>query len=167
LVGPLIEVLCLQALALQAGQQTDRALAALRRSLSLAEPGGYIRSFVDEGSEMRELLVASQQQLGPALDASTAPLLSCTHRVLDAFSLPGIDAHPPQALSPQAMVEPLSERELEVLRLLAEGKSNREIGDALYIAVGTVKKHLSNIFGKLGVKNRTECAARAREWGLV
>jgi LuxR family maltose regulon positive regulatory protein len=64
-------------------------------------------------------------------------------------------------------VEPLSDRELEVLRLLAAGKSNQEIADALILAVGTVKKHLNNIFGKLGVESRTQCIVRARDLQLI
>ena len=90
-------------------------------------------------------------------------------RLIVAFSRASIDERAQESLQTGAgaLVEPLSERELEVLRLLTEGKSNREIGDQLFIAVGTVKKHLSNICGKLGVRNRTACVARARELGLI
>jgi LuxR family maltose regulon positive regulatory protein len=177
LTGPLIEILRLQALTLKAQGQTEQALALLKDALSLAEPGGYTRSFVDEGQEMAELL----EQLGDSLRrerlTSKAPevdrLIRYTHKLLDAFgrdtsqTVDDIPATKSRHPSKETLIEPLSERELEVLRLLVAGKSNRDIADELVIAVGTVKKHLSNIFGKLGAQNRTECAARARELNLV
>jgi LuxR family maltose regulon positive regulatory protein len=164
LTGPLIEVLRLQALALSGQNRPAQALASLQSALALAEPGCYVRSFVDEGPKMSGLLLAWQRwaQRDRRLQQYVA-------RLVAAFSLALIDHRARRAseLSANELIEPLSERELEVLHLLAQGRSNQEIGDELFIAVGTVKKHLSNIFGKLGIRNRTECVARARELGLV
>jgi LuxR family maltose regulon positive regulatory protein len=153
-MGSAIKILALQALAFQAQDNLDGALSALERALSLAEPEGYVRTFVDEGEPMTRLLRR-------ALSQGIAP--NYVARLLAAFGQEVELTSPAMG----SLVEPLSERELQVLRLLAEGKSNRDIGEELFIAVGTVKKHLSNIFGKLGVQNRTECAARARELGLI
>jgi LuxR family maltose regulon positive regulatory protein len=164
LAGPSIEVLRLQALALYGEKRPAQALASLQSALALAEPGGYIRSFVDEGPRMSELLLAWQ-----CWTQRDNRLQNYVARLVAAFPGTSIGerAKEPPQVGASALIEPLSERELEVLHLLAEGKSNREIGDALFIAVGTVKKHLSNTCGKLGVQNRTACVARARELGLI
>jgi len=164
LTGPLIEILRLQALAAWGQTQPAQALALLQSALILAEPSGWIRSFVDEGPAMLGLLLAWQRWT-----ERDNRLQSYVTRLVAAFPRAPVEesAAEPRRVGADALIEPLSERELEVLRLLAEGKSNREIGEALYIAIGTVKKHLSNIFGKLGTQNRTECAARARELGLL
>jgi LuxR family maltose regulon positive regulatory protein len=145
-----IEILALQAMALQAQGKDVQALTALERALSLAEPEGYVRIFIDEGAPMAALLrtVASR---GIALDY--------VGKLLAALG----ETAPP--VTPLA--EPLSERELEVLRLLAAGLSNREIAAELFLAVGTVKKHTSNIYSKLNVSKRTRAVARARELGLL
>lgn len=84
----------------------------------------------------------------------------------DDYPLITSRAAEPRRVGAETLIEPLSERKLQVLRLLAKGKTNHEIGDALFIAIGTAKKHLSNIFGKLGTQSRTECAAGVHELGL-
>jgi LuxR family maltose regulon positive regulatory protein len=146
-----IEIRILQALA---SSDNDQALAYLAEALTMAESEGYVRVFVDQGAALVPLIRKAMKQ-------GNAPGYGA--RLLSAFArMPG--ATPSLA---QPLVEPLSERELEVLRLLATGKSNREIADELVLAVGTVKKHLSNIFGKLNVQSRTQCVARARELKLV
>jgi LuxR family maltose regulon positive regulatory protein len=159
--GSVIEILALQALALQAQGASNAATPPLVRALSLAEPEGYVRTFVDEGPSMSELLRG----------AATGSSLEYTGRLLTAFHQPSEDHAPRTATgSPQAvrlLSEPLSERELEVLRLVAAGKSNREISGQLFVTVDTVKKHLTHIFGKLGVRSRTQAVARARELGLI
>lgn len=152
-IGYSIEILALQAIALQARTRSDRALMPLERALSLAEPEGYVRTFIDEGEPMGHLLRQAAAQ-GMRLEYVSA--------LLTAFETDtkGKDVHP-------ALVEPLSERELEVLRVLATGLSNKEIAETLFIAVGTVKQHLKSIYGKLGVHSRTEAAHRARHLGLL
>jgi ATP/maltotriose-dependent transcriptional regulator MalT len=152
--GRVIEILMLHALTFKTGKELPQALTALERALSLAQPEGYVRLFLDEGEPMRELLRhAGSRGIAPQYVA----------RLLSEFARePGA----PPAI-PQPLIEPLSERELEVLRLLAAGKSNEEIAEGLVLATGTVKKHLSNIFGKLNVESRMQCVARARELRLL
>jgi LuxR family maltose regulon positive regulatory protein len=145
-----IWILALQASALQAQGEVDQALAVLERALTLAEPEGYVRTFIDEGAPLAALLRT-------AASRGVAP--DYVGQLLAAFG--------EAALPSPFLIEPLSERELEVLRLLAAGLSNREIATELFLAVGTVKKHTSNIYGKLSVHKRTQAVARARELGLV
>lgn len=152
-MGIVIEILTLQALALQAQGDLDRAVSALEQALSLAEPEGYVRLFVEEGEPAAMLLRA-------AASRGIAP--DYVNRLLMAFGVPEY-GHPYTS----ALVEPLSERELEVLHLVATGLSNREIADELIIALSTVKSHTNSIFGKLGVKSRTQAVAQARALGLL
>jgi len=163
MVRLVLQCLSLKALALYDDGQTDRAVQVLARALAMAEPSGYIRTFVDEGAQMLALLRTLKRKSGDDRR------LDYVDRLIAAFGSPqtseATETH--TIAGNESLIEPLSERELEVLRLVVEGKSNREIGDALYIAVGTVKKHLSNICGKLEVKSRTACVARARELGLL
>jgi LuxR family maltose regulon positive regulatory protein len=171
--GFVIEILALQAMALQGQGNTLQALTALERALSLAESEGYIRLFVDEGESMAELLRQAADQ-GIAVDY-VGKLLTALEETKDERRV----AEPPpsspvpstssgQALSPSsALIEPLSERELEVLRLIAAGLSNREIAEKLFVAVSTVKTHINNIYRKLDVSKRTQAMARARELNLL
>jgi len=155
-----IEIRILQALTFQAGGEIPRALAALEQALALAEPEGFVRIFADGGPPMARLLYE-------ALSRGIAP--GYTRRLLAAFPVTESEqAAPSDALSPNAsLIEPLSERELEVLALLAEGLTNREIASRLYLALNTVKAHASNIYGKLDVHNRTQAVAKARTLGLL
>jgi LuxR family maltose regulon positive regulatory protein len=155
-----IKIGMLQALAMQAQGNSQSALEALCRVLPLAEHGGYIRLFVDEGLPMAELLSeAATRGIGP----------DYTGRLLAAF--PGfavVSTTQPTIQDPKSkMVEPLSQRELEVLQLIAQGLSNREISERLFLALSSVKGHNLKIFGKLQVQRRTEAVARARELGLL
>jgi LuxR family maltose regulon positive regulatory protein len=163
MVRLVLQALSLRALALYADGRPDRAIDTLGRALEMADPGGYVRTFVDEGRGMLPLLHSFRRR------CQNDRLREYADRLIASFGpAPTSELVETLPLSEnRSLIEPLSERELQVLRLLAEGKSNREIGDALFIAVGTVKKHLSNIFGKIGVQNRTQCAAQARELGLV
>lgn len=148
--GSLIEILILQALTFTAQERGKEALSALAQALSLAEPEGFVRIFLDEGAPMAELL---RRAVAQDLHASYAL------RLLNALG--------EAATAPQPLIEPLSERELEVLRRVAAGYSNQEIAQELVVAVSTVKKHINNIYGKLEVRSRTQAIARAGELGLL
>jgi LuxR family maltose regulon positive regulatory protein len=158
--GKVIEILALQALAFQVGGESTRALTRLERALILAEPEGFVRVFVDEGPPLARLLYE-------AASCGIAPDYAL--RLLAAFPV----AQPDQTASPEPqpprpdIVEPLSERELEVLELVAQGLTNREISSRLFLSLNTVKAHTRNIYGKLGAHNRTQAVARARALGIL
>jgi LuxR family maltose regulon positive regulatory protein len=134
--------------------QSDQAIVALARALTLAEPEGYVRTFVEQGKPMAALLQkAASQGIAPEY----------VRRLLAAFPRPSAPPHP----TTQSLIEPLSDRELEVLCLVVDGLSNREIAEQLVITIGTTKWHINNIYGKLGVSHRGQAIARARELGLV
>ncbi len=152
-----IEILNLQALAHQARGGIGEALSLLEKSFRLAEPGNHVRIFLDEGRAMARLIY---EAVSRGIETDYAG------RLLVAFDKAEI-ATTPRASHPPEMIEPLSERELEVLLLIAEGLSNRAIADRLSITVSTVKGHASNIYGKLAVTRRTEAIARGRALGLI
>lgn len=151
----LIEALTLLALAYQRNGQGDLALQRLRQALELAAPEGFIQSFVANGLELQPLFVTMLTRPGndSALERFVGLLLQ---------QLPSAPAR-----AAESLIEPLNPREREVLQLVAVGQSNRTIAEALYIAEGTVKKHLYNIYSKLGVTSRTQALARARDIGLL
>jgi DNA-binding CsgD family transcriptional regulator len=160
--GHVIESQLLQALAYQMLQEEAQALDILSEAVKLAEPEGYIRSFVDEGTSMEALLYRLRKQRrkqGPT------PYLD---RLLAAFQQES-RAHmqPRGQTQAQPLSDPLSEREREVLQLIARGASNQEIGRELVIVSDTVKRHVSHIFTKLGVQNRVRAVKQARELGLL
>ena len=161
----MIEILLTQALVDQAQGDRLNAHAALERALRLAEPEGYLRTFVEKGEAMRQLLLdfSSANKKQPA-----HPLHSYVDKILAAFS-PPVKVISKSAISNQApeLIEPLTDRELEILHLIAQGLSNHEIGQRLFLALNTVKGHNRHIFGKLQVQRRTEAIARAREIGLL
>ncbi len=173
-MGKAIEILALQALAYQAQGKLDQALPALARALSLGEPEGYVRTFVDGGPPMARLLYEAAAR-GIATDYA--------RKLLAVFATKsrnrGLALSPPtdssfvssasseQAVRPSSLIEPLSERELEVLQLIAQGLTNKEIASRLYLAPSTVKVHTRNIYGKLGVHNRTQAVTLARDLGLL
>ena len=147
-----LKVIVLQAVAHHANGENDEAVRLLHDALVMAEPEGFIRTFVDEGTPMSRLLSeAAARQIIPDYVA----------RLLAALEIK------PEPPSPQALIEPLTQRELEVLRLIADGLSNREIGERLFLALDTVKGHIRRIFDKLEVQRRTEAVARGRERGLL
>ena len=166
--GSLIEVGALRALALAAGGQQAAAVDALAGALILACPHGHVRVFADEGPPMAALLrlLITAQRTGEA--AAEVPL-GCLVRLQHAFG--STHATPDPGQSPAAatpgLVEPLTGRELEVLGMLAAGRSNQAIASELVVTLNTVKKHVSHILGKLGAASRTEAVARARELGLI
>lgn len=150
-----LKTMILQAIALHAQDETDKAVQVLREVLPLAEPGGFIRIFVDEGLPMEKLLS----------EAATREIVTdYVSKLLAAFET---EKQTTDAKSSQPLVELLSQRELEVLRLIAEGLSNDEIGKRLFLALDTVKGHNRRIYDKLQVQRRTEAVARARELGLL
>ncbi|MBM4423758.1 MAG: tetratricopeptide repeat protein [Chloroflexi bacterium] len=148
-----IEYEILAALAARALDQNDRAIQSLARALTLAQPEGYVRLFADEGEGLQLLLERMMSE------GRFASLKGYIHKLLAAFGSP--------SFTPQPLLEPLSERELEVLRLIAEGLSNEDIAHRLVLSLPTIKWHTSNIYGKLGVKNRTEAVAKARALGIL
>jgi LuxR family maltose regulon positive regulatory protein len=165
--GRLVEILLLQALALFWQGKPDQALSPFVRSLTLAEPGGYGRTFIDEGAPVAQLLqLVKTRGLAPA-EGYVDALLAVFPAEMQALTATQETKTHPSSLSFQPLIEPLSERELEVLRLVAAGLSNQEIADKLVIAEGTVKKHLHNIFGKLDVRSRTQAVMRATELQLL
>jgi LuxR family maltose regulon positive regulatory protein len=167
-VGSVIEIQALRALALAACGDHAGALGALTETLTLARRHGYVRVLADEGAPMRVLLA----QLPAARPGQQPAARRFDPRYLAALSRAcgPTDAVPPQrraAAAPPGLAEPLTDRELEVLRLLAAGKSNQRIAHDLVVALDTVKKHVTHVLGKLGAANRTEAVARARELGLI
>jgi LuxR family transcriptional regulator, maltose regulon positive regulatory protein len=155
-----LKVLVVQALALQAEGNRDQAVQLLLDALALAEPEGLIRLFVDEGRPIVPLLAAA---------AAQGKMPDYIGRVLAAFEAENqMHEATGSPLPPaQPLIEPLSRRELEVLRLMAQGLSNQEMCERLVLALETVKGHNKKIFGKLQVRRRTEAVARARELGLL
>ncbi len=151
-MGSVLEILLLRALAFDAQGHRTQALAALERALLLAEPAGYIRRFVDEGEAMAALL--RQAHVRGIAPGYVATLLSATGE-------PVSTASPLYPSDVGSLVEPLTERERAVLRLLVAGLSNTAIAQELVITIGTVKRHVNSIYGKLGVNSRTQAAARA------
>ncbi len=158
-MGSVIEIGVLQALALQGQGNLAPALLALERALKLAEPEGYVRIFVDEGLPMAQLLSeAAAQGIMP----------DYTGKLLAVFGTEAQTSEDNSYLpTAQPLIEPLSQRELEVLRLIAQGLSNDEISKRLFLALSTVKGHNQKIFDKLQVQRRTEAIVRAHELGLL
>ena len=149
---------------MQAQGDTEQAITTLEKALTLAEPGGFIRIFVDEGLPMETLLRKMKVEDGK--------IKEYIHKLLSAFS--DKEFHPfgsaqdkPSALSPQPLIEPLSDREIEVLQLIAEGQTNQEIASRFYLSLNTVKTHTRNIYGKLNVHSRTQATVRSQELGLL
>jgi LuxR family maltose regulon positive regulatory protein len=179
-VGMRIDVLAVQACAYWALGDTRRALATAAQALALAEPGGYVRVLVDKGPLMAELLSEFIHQ--PSLADSLRTYVS---RLLAAFNREHPDLTSPHALDPKPetpkpktlkletlkpetlLLEPLSDRELDVMRLIAANLSNQEIADALFVSVNTVKTHIKRLYAKMGVHNRIGAITRATELGLL
>jgi len=171
-VGSVIEAGALRALALAACGQDSDAVDALAEVLTLACPQGYVRVFADEGPPMAALLtrLIAAQRAGSGFQAAARVPLGCLARLQRAFDVgptrPGLRPSPARAAVP-GLVEQLTSRELEVLEMLAAGRSNQAIASELVVTLDTVKKHVSHVLGKLGAANRTEAVTRARELGLI
>jgi LuxR family maltose regulon positive regulatory protein len=161
-MGRVIEILVLQALAYQTRGDLPAALLSLERALTLAEPEGYARIFLDEGADMARLL-------GEAAKGELTP--DYTGSLLSAFAAErqGIKEVTPRSTSPasSSLIEPLSQRELDVLRLFRTELSGPEIARELVIGLSTVRTHTKSIYSKLGVNSRRAAVRRAEELGLI
>jgi LuxR family maltose regulon positive regulatory protein len=171
--GSLIEIGAVTAAAQAAYREDAGAVAALAAALELACPEGYLRVFADEGAPLAGVLdrLIVDQRSGRLSPAPGVPL-AYLRRLQAAFrpgEARGVPAQPVQAAEVAApeLAEPLTDRELQVLALLAAGISNQQIARELVVALETVKKHVSHILGKLGAANRTQAVARARALGLL
>jgi LuxR family transcriptional regulator, maltose regulon positive regulatory protein len=152
--SPAIEILILRSLVFQALNDISQALTTLGAALALAEPEGYVRVFIDEGEPMIELLRrAGSRGIVPRYVARLLSAAAPKSEIQDRAAQP--------------LIEPLSEREIEVLGFLAAGWSNQAIAEKLVVAVGTVKAHTASIYRKLDVVSRTQAVARARELNLI
>jgi LuxR family maltose regulon positive regulatory protein len=160
-----IQILILQALAFEAEGDTSQSMAALEKALAVAEPGGFMRIFLNEGPPMAHLLY---QAVAQDIRPDYARKLLAAFETMDGRR-PTTDQESSSVVDrlSSGLIEPLSERELEVLQLIAEGLTNPEIAARLYLALNTVKTHTRNIYGKLGVHNRTQAVARAQALGLL
>jgi LuxR family transcriptional regulator, maltose regulon positive regulatory protein len=153
----IVELLILQSLIQKGQNQLHLAGETLSRALKIAEPEGYMRIFLDEGPAVATLLFQ--------LVANEA-VSSYAREILRAFGALEIESQK-EEVSHSDLIEPLSDREIEVLQYLAEGFSNREVAQKLTISLSTVKTHTRNIYGKLGVNSRTQAIAQARIWGII
>jgi LuxR family maltose regulon positive regulatory protein len=160
--GSVIEILVLQALTRQALGNLSAALLDLTRALTLAEPEGYVRTFLNEGTAMEQLLREA---------ATQGILLDYTDKLLDAFKgetqTVVSKSHAPTPSASQPLIEPLSPRELDILRLFKTELSGPEIAQELVIALSTVRTHTKSIYSKLNVNSRQAAVRRAVELGLI
>ena len=165
-IGNTIETLVLLALAQETLGELPAALESLERALALAEPEHFVSAFFGEGRPMIRLLsLAAEREVAPRLATQLMALLNGPEE-----KEPHPPPSPPASLAPSSvssLIDPLSERELEILALIAQGLSNQQIAKRLFVTLSTIKGHNQNIFAKLEVRRRTEAVARARELGLL
>ena len=156
----MIEILNLQALALQAVGDTEKAMTMLEQALSLAEPRGFLYIFVNEGPPMARLLYEA---------LSRGVFMEYVRKLLAAFPEddPEKDFKSKSVDPDFEWIEPLSERELEILQLIADGLSRQEIANHLFISLNTVKSHTRNIYSKLGVHKELQAVGKAKSIGLL
>jgi LuxR family maltose regulon positive regulatory protein len=152
-LGRVIELLVLQSMAYQGKKDLNQALNCLSEAVSLAQLEGFRRVFMDEGERLEKLLYLVKSKQDPSGYANE--LLEEIGADVDVLSAPS-----------QLLIEPLSAREIEVLKLIETGLSNQDIAEKLYLSVATVKRHISNIYAKLDVKTRTQAISFGKELGL-
>ncbi len=155
-ISRVIEIMMLQAFVLQAQGSTDQAITRLEQTLTLSEPGGFIRIFVDEGPQMEALL--------KKIKTKDEKKKIYIRKLLTAF---GETKSHLSSTSPQPLIDPLSERELEVLHLITKGLTNQQIATKLFLSLNTIKAHTRNIYQKLGVNSRTQAVAEARDKDII
>jgi LuxR family maltose regulon positive regulatory protein len=162
-MGRVIEILLLEALAMRETGDSEHAFLALKECLALADAEGYVRVFLDEGQPMQTLLAQWLAHANPG------PMRDYVIRLLSQFDVeqPIIPAAQEKASPTGSLVEPLSERELEVLRLLRTDLNGPEIARELIVSLNTVRTHTQNIYAKLGVNNRRAAVRRAEELNLL
>jgi LuxR family maltose regulon positive regulatory protein len=170
-LGSAIQILLLQALAFQAQDNLPRAIVALERALGMAEPQGYVRIFVDEGEAMRSLIEKQTRNRDHPLSGYADKLLAAFTQAVAAPKSATPALHQAQRgasviQQKSNMIEPLSERELEVLKLLRSELNGPEIAQQLIVSLNTLRTHTKNIFNKLGVNNRRAAIHRAEELDL-
>jgi LuxR family maltose regulon positive regulatory protein len=166
--GSLIQWLTLRALLKQAQGDTGQALTVITRALSLAEPRGYFRLFLDAGASLLTLLYRLRHELRTQRTIEEpVPTSGYLDRLILLFKQERQTSLPPGEHASLPLVEPLSEREREVLWHISEGRSNREIAEQLVVAPSTVKSHVRAIYAKLGVESRTQALARVRRLKLL
>ena len=162
-MGDLTSYLALKSIAQNKLSQTDVSIVTLYRALAIGEPEGYMRTFVDLGSPMRDLLrIASRQD-----EVSYKAYMS---RLLIAFPNDDLDIPPKtkqEKPKVEGLVEQLTDREMQILDLLAARRSYREIGEALYLSLNTVKWYIQSIYSKLGVSKRNQAVNRVQELGIL
>jgi LuxR family maltose regulon positive regulatory protein len=163
LPGMHIKNLVLQVLAYQATGERGESSNALEQALTLAEAQGYVRTFLDEGPDLQELLLRVRLP-GSGISRSYLADLLAAYPVEEGVS--GTAAVGPKQ-APLPLIEPLSDREIEVLQLIADGYSNQQVAEQLFISLGTVKAHTASIYRKLDVRSRTQAVAVARELKLI
>ena len=147
-----LKTIILQALAHQAHGNSKTAVQHLEKALTLAEPSNFIRIFIDEGQPLAHLLTAVPQ----------TPYVTKLQAAFAAKPTAANSPAPPLPHSPSPLIDPLSDRELEILTHIAAGLKNKEIAAALFVSINTVHYHTKNLYGKLGVNNRTQAIAKAQ-----
>ena len=162
-----LATMVLQALALHLVGEKEPALQVLSEALTLAEPGGFIRLFVEQDEPMRLLILGFRAWIENQPGVRIHPLRGYVDKLLAAFTTTQAVLVSPTKNPQSELIEPLSQRELEVLQLICQGLSNQEICQRLYLALDTVKGHNRRIFEKLQVHRRTEAIAKARELNLI
>jgi LuxR family maltose regulon positive regulatory protein len=167
----LIEIVAIQGLAYRAQGRTTDAMTALKRAIMLAEHEGYMRIFADEGEPMKEAIRSLRREIGSDKDPIELQtrLTRYMDKLLEAFpsNASPLPIEPANSVVHQpSLVHLISARELEILRLIAEGLSNQAIAQRLFLSIGTVKVHVKHIYGKLDVNSRTQAVARLRESDL-
>ena len=156
----MIEILNLQALAMQAAGDTQQAVNALEQSLNLAEPKRFLYTYINEGPSMGRLLL-------DALSRNVSR--EYVQKLLNNFPVEQLEKNQQQQMKSlgSQLIEPLTDRELDVLRLIAAGLSRQEIASELFVSINTIKTHARNIYQKLGVNSQMQAVSKARNLGLL